>query len=70
MVHEDYPVELKIKVLDYRREEIEKIIKKLYPITNFGYEVGSRSILYVRGMSYDMSEFLLILQSEKIEKKS
>lgn len=67
MVHEDCPMELKIKVPDYQREKIEKIIKKLYPITNFSYEVGSRNILYVRGMSYDMSELLLILQSERVE---
>ena len=67
MIYEDHPMELKIKVPDYQREEIEKIIKKLYPTTNFGYEVGSRSTLYVRGMSYDMSELLLILQSERID---
>jgi len=67
MVHEDYPMELKIKVPDYQREKVERIIKKLYPITNFGYEIGSKNMLYVRGMSYDMSELLLILQSERVD---
>ena len=67
MVYEDCPMELKTKVSDYQKEEIKKMIKKLYPITNFGYKVGSGNILYVRGMSYDMSELLLILQSERID---
>lgn len=67
MVHEDYLMELKIKVPDYQREKVERIIKKLYPITNFGYEIGSKNMLYDRGMSHDMSELLLILQSERVD---